>query len=93
VLAAIGRDLPFTHNNVLLKVRRVGNSNVVSLPREFEGRGYLPGASVLVEELPEGGLRLMPTDQVRDRIGGVGRLVAEHQEALRILAEHDPDAA
>jgi hypothetical protein len=36
----------------------------------------------------------MPTDQVRERIGGIGRrLVDEHQEALRILAEHDPDAA
>ena len=78
----------------IVKVRRVGNSNVVSLPKEFEGRGYLPGASVLVEELPEGGLRLMPTEQVRERIGGIGRrLVDEHQEALRILAEHDPDAA
>lgn len=77
----------------IVKVRRVGNSNVVSLPRELEERGYLPGASVLVEELPEGGLRLMPTEQVRERIGGVGRrLVDDHAEAMRILAEHDPDA-
>jgi hypothetical protein len=84
----------YTRRMKIVKVRRVGNSNVVSLPREFEGRGYLPGASVLVEEMPEGGLRLMPTDQVRERIGGIGRrLVDEHQEALRILAEHDPEAA
>lgn len=78
----------------VVKVRRVGNSNVVSLPREFEEQGYLSGASVLVEELPEGGLRLMLTEQVRERIGGIGRrLIDEHQEALRSLAEDDPDTA
>jgi antitoxin component of MazEF toxin-antitoxin module len=65
----------------VVKIRRVGNSNVISIPREFEARGYAPGSSVLVEELPDGDLRI---------IGG--RLVAEHGEALEILANHDPDA-
>lgn len=77
----------------IVKVRRVGNSNVVSIPRELETHGYAPGSSVLIEELPGGELRIMPTDQVRERIRGVGRrLVGEHQEALQILADHDPDA-
>ena len=79
---------------MIVKLRRVGKSNVVSLPCEFEGRGYLPGASVLVEELPEGGLRLTPAEQVRERI--VELVVVwstSNQDALRILAEHDPDAA
>jgi antitoxin component of MazEF toxin-antitoxin module len=76
-----------------VKVRRVGNSNVVSIPRELEARGYAPGTSVLVEELDSGELRIMPTKQVRERIRGIGRrVVAEHSEALRILAEHDPDS-
>lgn len=58
-----------------------------------EASGYTPGASVLVEELPGGELRILPTDQVRERIRTVGRrVVDEHPEALRILAEHDPDA-
>ncbi len=75
----------------VVKVRRVGNSNVVSIPRELEARGYAPGTSVLVEELEGGELRIIPTQQVRDRIRGVGhRIVGEHTEALRILAEHDP---
>jgi antitoxin component of MazEF toxin-antitoxin module len=78
----------------VVKVRRVGNSNVISIPREFEARGYAPGASVLVEELPDGDLRVMPTEKVRERIREVGeRLVAEHGEALDILANHDPDAS
>jgi antitoxin component of MazEF toxin-antitoxin module len=75
----------------VVKVRRVGNSNVVSIPRELEARGFAPGTSVLVEELDTGELRIIPTDQVRARIRDVGqRLVGEHAEALKILAEHDP---
>jgi antitoxin component of MazEF toxin-antitoxin module len=77
----------------VVKVRRVGNSNVISIPREFEGRGYAPGSSVLVEELPGGELRIMSTEKVRERIREVGgRVVADHGEALQILADHDPDA-
>ena len=77
----------------VLKVRRVGNSNVVSIPREYEAKGYAPGSSVLLDELPGGELRLLPTDRVREQIRTVGhRVVDEHREALEILAEHDPDA-
>jgi antitoxin component of MazEF toxin-antitoxin module len=77
----------------VVKVRRVGNSNVISIPREFEAQGYAPGSSVLVEELPGGELRIMSTEKVRQRIHKMGeRVVAEHGEALRILAEHDPDS-
>jgi antitoxin component of MazEF toxin-antitoxin module len=77
----------------IVKVRRVGNSNVVSIPREFEARGFTPGSEVLVEELPNGELRILLTDKVRERIRGIGeRLVAEHGEALQILADQDPDA-
>jgi antitoxin component of MazEF toxin-antitoxin module len=74
----------------ILKVRRVGNSNVVSLPREFEAAGYGPGASVLVEQLEDGSLHLVRTDELRDLIRSRGkRLIAKHREALAILASHD----
>lgn len=77
----------------VVKVRRVGNSNVISIPREFEDNGYVPGASVLVEELPGGELRIISTDKVRERIRNIGeRVVADHAQALQILADHDPDA-
>jgi hypothetical protein len=47
---------------------------------------------VLVGELDDGELRIMPTERVRDRIRGIGqRVIDEHAEALQILAEHDPD--
>jgi antitoxin component of MazEF toxin-antitoxin module len=77
----------------VVKVRRVGNSNVISIPREFEAQGYVPGSSVLVEELPGGELRIMSTEKVRERIREVGeRVVSEHDEALQTLADYDPDA-
>jgi len=82
----------YTDRMKVVKVRRVGNSNVISIPREFEAKGYAPGSSVLVEELPGGDLRIMSTEKVRQRIRDIGeRVVAEHDEALRILAEDDPD--
>jgi len=85
--------LVYTGDVKIVKVRRVGNSNVVSIPREFEDRGFAAGASVLVEELPGGELRLLPTEMVRERIRETGRrVVAEHGEALEILSGHDPDA-
>jgi antitoxin component of MazEF toxin-antitoxin module len=77
----------------VVKVRRVGNSNVISIPREFEAQGYAPGSSVLVEELPGGDLRITSTEKVSELIRDIGeRVVAEHGEALQILADHDPDA-
>ncbi len=76
----------------IVKVRRVGNSNVVSIPREFEASGYAPGSSVLVEDLGDGELRILPTDQVRERVRQIAaRVVSEHPEAMDILANHDPN--
>ncbi len=83
----------YTYRMKIVKVRRVGNSNVVSIPREFEANGYTPGSSVLVEQLPSGELRILPTEKLREQIKQIGRrVVTDHQEALKILAEHDPDA-
>ena len=76
----------------VVKVRRVCNSNVVSIPREFEASGYSPGASVLVEELEDGELRILPTDKVRERVRQIAtQAVSEHSDALDILASHDAD--
>lgn len=83
----------YTSRMKVVKVRRVGNSNVISIPREFEANGYVPGASVLVEELPGGELRIVSTEKVREHIRSIGeRVVADHAQALQILADHDPDA-
>ena len=74
----------------LVKVRRVGNSNVMTLPHGIERLGYLPDSQVLVEELPSGQLLVTPADRIRARVRRVGRkVVAEDREALRILEAHD----
>ncbi len=85
-------DIPgYTQGMKVVKVRRVGNSNVVSIPRELEAIGYTAGSSVLVEQLADGELRLLPADRVRERIRQTARrVVAEHPEALEILATHEP---
>lgn len=49
----------------IMKIRRVGNSNVVSLPHALEQLGYTAGTTVLVDVLPDGALRIVPTDRVR----------------------------
>jgi len=86
-------DMPvYTGGMKIVKVRRVGNSNVVSLPRELEASGYVPGTSVLVEELADGELRILPTEMVRTRVRQIaGRTVSDRAEALEILAKHDAD--
>jgi len=72
-----------------LKIRRVGNSNVVSVPHELAQQGDGAGASAMIEEL-EGELRVMPADHARALMHEAARRIkAEDQEPLRILAEHE----
>lgn len=74
----------------IVKVRRVGNSNVVTLPKSVESAGFAAGASVVVEALPSGEVMLVPEALLRERIRAIGRrVIAEDQEALEILAAHD----
>jgi antitoxin component of MazEF toxin-antitoxin module len=72
------------------RVRRVGNSKVLSLPRELERVGFIDGAQVVIQELPSGEVRLLPADNLRVMVRQYGRrVVAENRKALDILAEHD----
>lgn len=73
------------------KVRRVGHSNVVTLPRELEGAGYAPGADVVVNQLPDGTVTLMLAGKVRDQLvqQAIEQVVAENREALAQLAAYD----
>jgi antitoxin component of MazEF toxin-antitoxin module len=48
-----------------MKIRQVGNSNMIALPRELEGIGYRPGQTVLVEAQPDGTLLILPAEQIR----------------------------
>jgi len=72
------------------RVRRVGNSKVLSIPRELERIGFVDGAQVVIQELPSGEVRLLPADQVRAMVREYGRrVVSQNRKALDILADHD----
>ena len=74
----------------LVKIRRVGNSNVVSIPREHESLGFKAEAQVLVTALPSGELRVLPVANVRQMIREYGRrVIAEDRPALQILEDYD----
>src|SRR5690349_17867838 len=67
----------------MVKVRRVGNSNVISLSREFESQGFTPGTTVIVEALPSGELRITAAETVRRITPERARQLAEqHKELL-----------
>ncbi len=74
----------------IVKIRRVGNSNVISLPKEFEKAGFVPGVSVLVEETPAGELVITPASRLRRDFREIARkVVAENREALDMLGAYD----
>ena len=78
----------------VVKVRRVGNSNVVTLPKSLELAGFAAGASVVVEPLPSGEVMLVPEAQLRERVRAIGRkVIAEHREALALLEAYDQGVA
>jgi len=77
----------------MIKVRRVGNSNMVALPKEWETSGFGPGAHLLVERDQTGEVRMLRADGITDRIDALAdEMIEKHAEALRILAEHDANA-
>jgi antitoxin component of MazEF toxin-antitoxin module len=76
-----------------LRIRRIGNSNMVVLPSEFEAAGYRPGVEVVVQETPQGELRIVRADLAAESTREVaGRLAKRHRSTLERLAEHDRQA-
>lgn len=74
----------------MLKVRRVGNSNMVALPKEWAGDGFGPGAYVLADRDAAGAVRLLQAGDARNRIDAIAdEMVEKHSEALQLLADID----
>ena len=74
----------------IVKVRRVGNSNVISLPKALEDLGFAPGTRVVLDPQPDGGVLLRPVETLRQEIRRLGReAAAKHREALDLLEAHD----
>ena len=74
----------------IIKVRRVGHSNVISLPRQFEAASFTPGTAVVVEQTEGGALLITPIEVVRaQRRALVHPAIATNQAALDLLAAYD----
>ena len=74
----------------IVKVRRVGSSDVVTIPRSLGANGFEAGAEVVIDVLPSGALILQPAAELRERLQEIGReVIAEHREALQILTDYD----
>ncbi len=72
----------------IVKIRKVGNSNVITLPRGLQTLGFIEGTQIVVEATPEGEVRLIPVANLRETVRASGRRMAhQHREALNILAE------
>ncbi len=48
----------------VVKIRRVGNSNMVALPKDWEDDGFAPGTYVLVERDQAGEIRMLRASDV-----------------------------
>jgi antitoxin component of MazEF toxin-antitoxin module len=74
----------------VVTVRRVGNSNVITLPHSLEASGYRPGVRVVVDSLPTGEIVIRPVESVRARLREIGReVIRENQGALDALEAYD----
>jgi len=61
----------------VVKIRRVGNSNVLSIPREFERLGYRAGVAVVVDKGPAGDLRVTAAEGSTLLLGAQGNEASE----------------
>ncbi|MGH2449461.1 MAG: hypothetical protein ACRDFS_12780 [Chloroflexota bacterium] len=74
----------------MLKIRRVGNSNMVALPKDWEDDGWVPGAYVFLGRDEAGEIRMLRAGDVAAQFDALAdEMIEKHVEALRILAEHD----
>ena len=76
----------------ILKIRKVGNSNVVSIPKEYEAAGFVANADIALE-LGEDGflyLRPLPVDERKQVVlTAVQAATKRHRRAMEILEEYD----
>lgn len=78
----------------LVKVRRVGNSSVITLPAGLGGHGFEPGSAVLVEAEDDGTLRVIPVLDVDAHVREVARAaIQRRRRTLEILEAHDREGA
>lgn len=73
-----------------VRVRRVGNSNVITVPRELERFGLVEGASVAFVPMQDGQVLIIPAERMPEYLDEIGQqVIARRRGALEKLAAHD----
>ena len=74
---------------VELRVRKVGNSLGVVLPKEVVSRlGTKDGAALYLVEAPEGGYRLVPYDpDFESKMSKAEDIIGRYRNTLHVLAQ------
>lgn len=73
-----------------VKIRRAGNSNAITLPRELESLGYIEGTEVVIKSLKNGALMVMTAAQMEAYMDAIiDRVARENREALDMLEAYD----
>ncbi|HEY8691874.1 MAG TPA: hypothetical protein VIR57_03955 [Chloroflexota bacterium] len=76
----------------MVKVRRVGNSDMVSLPRALKVTGFAPGTTVAIDVIDTNTvvLKALPDDDQRARVRDAIRAsIQRSAKALELLEEYD----
>ncbi len=74
---------------IALKIRKVGNSLGVVLPKDVVGRLQVgEGGTLFLTEVPGGGYRLTPHDpEFEDRMARADTIIARYRNTLHTLAK------
>jgi antitoxin component of MazEF toxin-antitoxin module len=74
----------------IVKIRKSGNSNVVSLPKSFVRAGFQEGQTVVIELLETGELLLTPVERHQESIRArAPEIVARRRPALERLTAYE----
>ena len=74
----------------VVKIRKVGNGNVVSVPSALSERGYGAGQRVTIETLPNGDLLVRRVVDRGELLQTTARrLIQKHRKSLEILEAYD----
>jgi antitoxin component of MazEF toxin-antitoxin module len=74
----------------IVTVRRVGNSNVITLPRALEELGYTVGTRVMLDAQPNGDIVVRTGEAVREYMLALARqVIAEDRGVLERLEAYD----
>lgn len=73
-----------------VKIRKVGNSNVITLPQEFADAGYIEGVVIAIDQTPDGELVIVPESRLQSQMQEIARKAVEaNLQALNLLEAYD----